>query len=83
MGKVSQNKLILEYLMEGHTITPLVALRLFGCLRLSARIYELRKRGIDIRAMTTKIYSSNGPKIVTEYWMANDDENIKKAEKLF
>ncbi len=33
--------------LEGR-ITPLQALRLYGCYRLSDAIYKLRKRGMDI-----------------------------------
>lgn len=41
----SQTKQIMEYLSAGNSLTPLEALRLFGCFRLSARIYELRDIG--------------------------------------
>ena len=33
----SQKDRILDYLMEGHSLTPLEALNLFGCFRLGAR----------------------------------------------
>ena len=46
----SQSKLIAEWLMAGHSITPLEALRMFGCLRLGARIWDLRDKGMDIVA---------------------------------
>lgn len=46
MGKTkAQTEQILKHLKKGKTITPLTALRKFGCLRLSARIYDLRKQG--------------------------------------
>lgn len=38
---MSQNKAILQHLQKGHSITPLEALHLYGCFRLSARIYDL------------------------------------------
>lgn len=38
----SQAELILEHLKSGKTITPLEALDLFGCLRLGARIWDLK-----------------------------------------
>lgn len=38
---MSQNKAILQHLQKGHSITPLEALHLFGCFRLSARIHDL------------------------------------------
>lgn len=45
---LSQNKLILDYLKEHKSIEPLTALREFGCLRLAARISELKKMGYNI-----------------------------------
>jgi len=38
---MSQNIEILKYLQAGNSITPLEALHLFGCFRLSARIHDL------------------------------------------
>jgi hypothetical protein len=40
----SQNATILAHLRTGNTITQLEAYNAFGCTRLSARIYDLRKR---------------------------------------
>jgi len=45
----SQNKLILEHLQAGKSITPLDALYKFGCLRLSGRIKNLRDEGHPIK----------------------------------
>jgi hypothetical protein len=39
----SQNMAILSHLKSGKTVTSLEALNLFGCLRLGARISELKK----------------------------------------
>lgn len=44
----SQNKRILEHLLSGKSITALEALNLYGCFRLSGRIYDLRKIGKDM-----------------------------------
>lgn len=44
----SQNKQILDYLQSGKSITQLEALQKFKCLRLSARIKDLRNRGYAI-----------------------------------
>ena len=44
----SQSQLILSYLQEGKSITPIDALNMFGCFRLSARIADLRKLGYKI-----------------------------------
>ncbi|MER9652512.1 helix-turn-helix domain-containing protein [Mesorhizobium sp. M0152] len=44
----SQNDLILEHLSVLGTITPLEALKDYGCLRLGARIHDLKGRGYAI-----------------------------------
>jgi hypothetical protein len=44
----SQNEEILKHLKTGKAITSLSALKLFNCLRLSGRIYDLRKAGYNI-----------------------------------
>ena len=46
----TQNKQILRHLESGLPLTALLALKLFGCFRLSARIYDLKKRGMDIKS---------------------------------
>lgn len=48
---MTQNENILNHLKKGNKITPLEALNLFGCFRLSARIHDLRDLGNDIKAM--------------------------------
>lgn len=45
---MTQTNLILEYLKTGKVLTPLEALDMFGCFRLSARIYELKDMGWPI-----------------------------------
>jgi len=41
----TQNEQILGYLSKGKGLTPIEALNKFGCLRLAARIADLRKSG--------------------------------------
>lgn len=51
----SQNALIFDHLIEHGTITPREAIDLYGCLRLAARIPEIRERaGVGIRAETVR-----------------------------
>lgn len=45
---MSHCKQILKHLNQGHTITAIEALNLFGCFRLSARIFDLKESGFDI-----------------------------------
>lgn len=45
---MTQRNDILDYLKSGRSLTPLSALDLFGCLRLGARIYDLKAEGYRI-----------------------------------
>lgn len=44
-----QETLILKHLKRGKAITSLEALRIYGCSRLAARVYNLRGQGVDVR----------------------------------
>ncbi len=55
----SQNNKILEWLKSGHSITPIDALKMFGCFRLSGRIHFLKSKGHDIK---TNIVEMNDKK---------------------
>jgi len=46
---------ILHYLQSGHSITPLEALDKFGCFRLGARCWDLRKAGYAIKSEMVEI----------------------------
>ena len=46
----SQAHKIRLWLEEGKAITPIVALEMFGCFRLSAVIHLLKERGMNIRS---------------------------------
>lgn len=52
----TQAEKILEHLKSGQTITPLEALRKYGCLRLGARVWDLKQKGtaIDMRIIKTE-----------------------------
>ena len=63
---ISQNNAILAYMANGHHITPLEALNKFGCMRLGARIYDLKGRGYPIGSRLVKDESG---KRYSEYWM--------------
>ena len=64
----SQNTAIAKFLEEGNTITSLLALKLFGCMRLASRISDLRMRGYNIQVSTITL--PNG-KRVAEYKLNN------------
>ena len=62
----SQAKRILAYMQEGHRITPIEALNLFGCFRLGARIADLKDGGHQIESEFVKTESG---KHVKSYWI--------------
>jgi hypothetical protein len=67
MKTETQNGLIKIWLLNGHTITQLDALKMFGCFRLSARISDLKDQGFDI---VTKMVKVND-KRVAQYSLKN------------
>lgn len=50
----SQKESILNYLQSGKSLSPLEALNMFNCLRLGARISDLRKEGYKIQTTYNK-----------------------------
>jgi hypothetical protein len=69
-NRPSQTDMVLLYLQQGYPLTPLEALQKFGCLRLSGRIYDLRKMGYDI---WEELIETPGGKHVAEYRLAKGD----------
>lgn len=59
----SQNLQIRKHLESGKTITPLEALSRYDCLRLGARIYDLRQDGLPVKTEIKR----NGRKRFAEY----------------
>ena len=48
MSTTAQNDLVLSALKAGERLTPMDALQRFGCFRLGARCYDLRRQGHNI-----------------------------------
>ena len=67
MSTGSQREQIRQHLLAHGTITPLEALRDYGCMRLGGRIYELRQAGMAVETHTPDtgkryaIYTYTGP----------------------
>jgi len=59
----SQNLQIRKHLESGKTITPLEALSRYDCLRLGARIYDLKQDGLPVKTEIKR----NGRKRFAEY----------------
>jgi len=60
----NQSAEILHYLQGGDSLTPIGALRLFGCFRLGARIFDLKRDGHDIK---TEMVTLESGKRVARY----------------
>lgn len=58
IGKQSQTDQIIDFMLAGNKITAIIALNLFQCFRLAARIADIKKRGYDV--MTTFETTENG-----------------------
>ncbi|OOF43455.1 hypothetical protein BKK51_11480 [Rodentibacter trehalosifermentans] len=64
----SQNARILAFMKNGGRLTSLEALRLFGGMRLSARIYDLKERGYPIE--DEFVHDERTGKVYKAYFMA-------------
>lgn len=63
---MSHETQIITHLKSHGSITSLQALKLYGCFRLAARIYDLRNKGYKIDAQRWKTRSG---KSVARYWL--------------
>lgn len=75
----TQNQRIKEYLENGHKLTPLEALNLFGCFRLASRISDLKRQGMNIK--TEMVTDSNTGKQYASYSLVLDVSSIENDVK--
>lgn len=60
--KKPQKDLILSYMEQFGSITPLEAQTVIGCMRLGARIWDLRRDGHNIVKEMVEVQTRNGGK---------------------
>ena len=60
---MSQCDMILQYIEDTGGITAWEAMREFGCMRLAARISDLRRRGIEILKETVTDKNRYGKRV--------------------
>ena len=65
-SSASQERMILEALKNGESLTPLEALKRFGCLRLGARIWDLKRKGHKVKK---NIVKTDSGKRVAQYFI--------------
>lgn len=76
---MTQSDEILRDLELGYRITPRFALTHYGCMRLGARIYDLRKRGYDIRrTLITGINRHGKTTRYAEYFLHKEGEGANE-----
>jgi hypothetical protein len=63
---MSQQTQVLNHLKR-EPLTPLVALRKYGTLRLAALVYNLKDEGHNIVSQRVNVGSKNSPKFVAKY----------------
>ena len=65
---MNQTSQILNHIKTHGAITPLMALERYGCMRLAARISDLRQRGHKIE---TRMKKANN-KVYAEYYFGDE-----------
>ncbi len=60
---MTQTQHIKEYMEKNGSITPLEALREFGCMRLAARINDLERAGMNIIHETSFYINNEGKRV--------------------
>lgn len=68
----AQNNQILKYLQTGKSLTPMGALKKFGCFRLGARIYDLKRDGHSIMSQMVEV----GDKRVARYTLIQSAQKV-------
>lgn len=68
--KRNQKEQILEHIEKYGSITPLEAQKLYGCMRLGARIWDLRRDGYVIVREIVEVETRSGKARVARYRMA-------------
>lgn len=71
----TQTAAIKAALLNGEIITPIDALNRFGCMRLGARIWDLRNEGLPIETAF-----SSGEKRYAIYFISHDNLNKYNAQ---
>ena len=60
MRKASQCDKIIAHIKEHGSITPLEALREFGCMRLASRMSDLKRRGYSVKSVMESSKNKKG-----------------------
>ena len=73
-SRPKQCERVIDYLREHRTITSREAMEYLGIERLSARVSELRSRGVPIRSRTIKKKNMFGEDCrISQYWLEESE----------
>ena len=73
--RMSQNEMIADFLKSGKSINPMIALKKFGCFRLSARIADLKGKGMDIKSsLVNDVNGEGNPVRYAVYWLGGSND---------
>lgn len=71
--KLTQKEKIINYIHKYGSITPLDALREFGCMRLATRVFELKEDGYRIKTVMEKAKNKSGDTVhYARYFLEED-----------
>lgn len=70
--KAPQTIQILSYMKEHGSITPMEAVQHIGCMRLAARISELKDRGYNIKTELKTVATRDGTAKVASYSLVEE-----------
>ena len=80
----TQKKKILQYLLQGNYITPMIAVEKFNCMKLTNRIAELQQQydlRID-RMYNTRVNEDGNRVVYMSYWLTSSQiQRLKKGKK--
>lgn len=57
---MTQTEKILDYMQKYGSITPLDAMREFGCMRLASRICDIKRQGVKVNRVIELSKNRNG-----------------------
>lgn len=70
---MTQTQQILDHMKRCGSITPLEALREYGCMRLGARIWDLKRMGHRIRSEIVTDVNRNGEAVRFAQYTLEDE----------
>lgn len=78
LTRETQTDKIREYLLAGNTLTALSALERFRCMRVGARCWDLRQKGINVQS---RIVETPSGKHIAEYFVPQNEPLITRNGK--